>query len=97
MVLKKLLYLLPRLLLENAKALLAATPFTSAIGHQATADLLSTLLEQPIACQRIQIAMQPGDSALVFELLERPAAGQQLTLAQLNTLPFQLGLLHRNS
>ena len=80
---------------QQAKTLLATIPFTSAIGHQATADLLSALLDQPIACQRIQITMQPGDSALVFRLLKRMPEGVVISKQQLNQLEFELGILKR--
>jgi hypothetical protein len=69
--------------------------FISAIGHEASAQILSDLLHIPIPTQRIRVAMQAGDQALIFRLLERLPEGKILTLAELQQLPFELGLLQR--
>lgn len=44
----------------------------SAIGYAETAAALSLLLNAAIPVQRVQIAMQPGDEALVFRLVFPP-------------------------
>jgi hypothetical protein len=73
--------------------LLVQNGFISAIGHESTAQILSALLQQPVACQRISITMQPHDKALVFRLKQRLSDMRELSLAEIEQLPFELGLL----
>ena len=77
---------------DEAKGLIQ-TPFTSAIGHAGTAELLSALLDVPIPANRIQIKMQPGDKALVFRLLTRVEEGRVFSREEIANLPFELGIL----
>lgn len=69
--------------------------FVSAIGHQASADLLSDCLHMPVAMNRQRIAMQPGDQAVVLRLMERLGEGVLLDRQQLQQRDYQLGLLTR--
>jgi len=87
-------YLYLPLNLEEAKQRLA-NGFVSAIGHEGTAKLLSTILGIEIPVNRIQIQMQPGDDAIVFQVLQRLPEGAVLTEEQLKKIPFRLGLLRR--
>lgn len=79
---------------RDAKHLLESD-FISAIGHQATADLLGKLLDIFIPVSREKIVMQPKDRALVFRLLERLPAGALLEKQDLLNTPYEMGLLHR--
>lgn len=79
----------------QAQEWLNAMGFVSAIGHHDSARLLSELLNADIEMNRIQITMQPGDEALVFRLLQRPAEGKILNLKELVNAPFELALLTR--
>lgn len=67
--------------------------YDSAIGHQATADILSTLLNINIPVKRQAITMQVGDKALVFRLLTRVEEGVVLDQVQLMKLPYELSVL----
>lgn len=89
-------YRLERITIEQAKELLSEG-FTSAIGHEATAEVLSALLDIPIPMNRIQISMEPGDKALVFRLLTRLPEGKVLSKEELLALPWELNLLCRIS
>jgi hypothetical protein len=80
--------------LEAAKVLVA-DGYESAIGHAGTAQVLSLLLDLPVAVNRVAIAMQPGDRALVLRLLTRLPEGAVLDQAMLTDLPWELGLLER--
>ena len=82
--------------LDDARALLAEGHI-SAIGHAATAELLSQLLGQPIEHARIAIRMAPGDRALVMRLPTRLPEGAVLDAGQLAALPWEIGLLTRQS
>ena len=67
--------------------------FISAIGHESTAQLLSQLLEKDIIYQRISIAMQPQDKALIFLIKKRLPDTRELTQADILQLPYEFGLL----
>ena len=71
--------------------------FTSAIGHSASADILSRLLNITIPVNRIHITMEPGDRALILRLMQRLPEGKVLNKTELNKTPFELGLLTRLS
>ncbi len=76
---------------------LLQSPFTSAIGHEPTAAVLTEILELPIAHHRIQISMQPGDLGVVFRLKDRLPENTVLTKEAAQRLPYELGLLVRQS
>ena len=84
------------LTLKEAKALLREG-YTSAVGHAGTAELLSQLLEQPVAMQRVTIQMQSGDDAVVMRLSQRLPEGVVLTAAELAQLCPEFGWLQRLS
>jgi hypothetical protein len=53
--------------------------FESVIGHQATADVLSALLDIDIPVNRTNIELKYGDKLIVFQLNVRLAEGQVLS------------------
>ena len=75
--------------------LLLSGGFTSAIGHQGTADLLSKILGIPVPMNRVAIRMAEGDEAIVFRLKNRLAEGTVLTEEQLSQLDYEFGILER--
>ncbi len=79
---------------SEAQNLLSA-PFVSAIGHEASAAVLSQLLHREIPVNRIQIQMQRGDRALILRLLKRLPEGKILDETELKALDFEFGLLER--
>ncbi len=72
-----------------------APGFESAIGHQATADLLSEMLGMDVPMHRQTIRMQPEDSAIVMRTLVRIPEAKVLDKAALAEIPVELGLLTR--
>lgn len=62
------LYIYRLATVEQAKAWHARGPVVSTIGYQQTADALTELLGVPVMVNRVAIAMQPHDEALVFRL-----------------------------
>lgn len=80
---------------ESAMSLIENNEFVSAIGHQSTADVLSVLLEVDVPVNRVRIEMQAGDKALVFRLLARMEEGRVFSRAEIETLPFEFGVLER--
>ena len=75
--------------------LLLSGGFTSAVGHQGTADLLSKILGIPVPMNRVAIRMAEGDEAIVFRLKNRLAEGTVLTEEQLSQLDYEFGILER--
>lgn len=69
----------------------------SAIGHQTTAELLSALLEFPVAARRVEFRQTPQDVALVFKLRGRVPEGKILTRAELEALGYDFGVLQRTA
>lgn len=72
-----------------------ADGFTSAVGHAGAAQFLGAFLGVEVPVNRVSIAMQPGDRALVLRLLQRLPEGATLTREQMEAFPFELGLLTR--
>ena len=60
---------------EEVSMLLHEHPFVSAVGHDATAQLLSTLLDVDISMNRIQVSAKPGDVLILFRLHSRLPEG----------------------
>lgn len=78
--------------LEAARVLLAGG-FVSAIGHEGAARLLTRLLGVEVPVNRVAVALQAGDSALVLRLGGRLPEGVLLSDADLAACPYELGLL----
>jgi hypothetical protein len=81
---------LRKVTVEEAKALLFNQNFVSAVGHEATAQLLTRLFGVTIQFNRITVFMQPGDKALHFFLKTRIPEGKVLTEDELRRLDFWL-------
>lgn len=69
--------------------------FTSAVGHQGTAELLSAILGIPVSMNRTVVKMAAGDIAVVFRVLTRLEEGMVLDSKALNAIPYELGLLRK--
>jgi len=64
--------------LEEARKLVKEG-FVSAVGHQATAEALSLLLQVPVPFNRVQVFLGPGDRILAFSLNKRLEEGKVIT------------------
>lgn len=69
----------------------------SAIGHAATAELMTRLLKFPVPPNRIDFKQQVEDAAIVFRLNKRAAEGVILTLEELEEIGYEFGLLTRTN
>ena len=69
----------------------------SAIGHQSTAEVLTELLETPIAMNRIQFSQDVGQSAIVFKLKGRPPEGVILGRDEIEAIGYEFGLITRTA
>ena len=81
--------------LEAAKRYVANGDFQSAIGHEATAQILTTLLGVEVPVNRMQYAQQVSDQAIVFKLNGRPPEGKILSVSEMEEIGFSFGLLTR--
>lgn len=81
--------------IEDAKELLNEYNYISAIGHKATAEVMSKLLNHKIPVNRISIKNGLFDVVIAFRFLTRISEGQILTEEQMLNLPYELGLITR--
>jgi hypothetical protein len=88
----KIKAIIRRVDIEEARQLLLSRGFTSAIGHQATATLLSQLLGIEVPFNRVTVKAEPGDILVHFVLRERIPEGKILTLEELQRLPFDFAV-----
>ncbi|MGA9995423.1 MAG: DUF1874 domain-containing protein [Pyrinomonadaceae bacterium] len=93
-------YVYTPLTLEEARDLVGefrweGKPIQSAIGHQATAELLSSLLGISVAANRIKHRQTVEDAALIFKLKGRPPQGKILSREELEEQGYEFGLLQR--
>lgn len=65
----------------------------SAVGHQSTADILTTLLGVEIKMNRINFIQEQHQEALVFKLLGRPEEGRILTLSEIEGIGYKFQTL----
>ncbi len=65
--------------LEEVKSLLQQG-YESAVGHESTASVLSTLLGVEVPPRRVAISLSEGDRLIVFQLTLRLAEGQILSV-----------------
>ena len=76
---------------NQARELLKQYQFTSAIGHEATAKLLSMLLGIEIPINRIQVTLSSGDIGIHFVLKKRLEEGRIIkTIQELEEIGFDL-------
>jgi len=61
----------------------------SAVGHQSTADVLTTMLGRTIKANRIMISLKPGDEMIIATLGFRPEEGRIYDKDELMTLGVQ--------
>jgi hypothetical protein len=88
------LYEYNRISLESAKQFII-NGFTSFVGHQSTCDLLTSLLEVNVSLNRTKYEQRVGESALVFKLNGRPEEGRILTIAEIEEIGYEFGILTR--
>ncbi len=81
--------------LSEARAFVAAGEYISAIGHAATAAYLQGILGQAVEFQRRAVSLEPGDVALVYQILERPSEGEVFDLQTIAAKRGVFGLLER--
>ncbi len=82
--------------LETARALVRMPMvYQSYIGHESTAQLLSTLLGVEVPMNRQSYRQEPGDIALALKLNRRAPEGTILGLEEIQALGYELGVIRR--
>ncbi|WHH59515.1 YddF family protein [Petroclostridium sp. X23] len=89
------LYSIEDIDVENAKEYIARNGFISAIGHEATAEIMSDILCTNIPMNRIQFYQQVGQVAIVFKLNERPPEGVILNKEEIQRIGYSLKIMQR--
>jgi hypothetical protein len=84
--------LLRKISLKEAKEILSEIHFTSAVGHEATAKVLSELLGINIPFNRITVKLKAGDMCIHFALKTRLPEGKILTEEELKQLDYEFVL-----
>ncbi len=82
--------------IEQAKKQLA-TGFQSAIGHAASAQFLSQLLDIEVPMNRVAVTLQAGDQAIVLRIKTRLPEGKLLSPEEITSIPYELALLTRTA
>jgi len=81
--------------LLEAKELVENAEINSAIGHAATAEILSELLEIDVETNRVEFLQSIGETAIVFKLKTRIAEGKVLDRAEIEEIGYEFGILRR--
>ncbi|QUW01294.1 DUF1874 domain-containing protein [Chloracidobacterium sp. MS 40/45] len=67
----------------------------SAVGHRATAALMTRLLGIEVPFNRVTVEHLAGESAIVLRLNQRPPEGVVLSIADIEAIGYELGLVTR--
>lgn len=86
-------YRFEKITLEEARKMAGSA--ISAVGHEGAAKALSFLLGVEVSTNRKKVSMRPGDSALVFKILERLPEGAVLSAEETLKMPYEFGKLER--
>lgn len=81
--------------LSEAKKLVKNSEVISAIGHAATAEILSDLLGIEIKANRIDFFQGIDETALIFKLKTRITEGKVLNRAEIEEIGYEFGILRR--
>ena len=71
----------------------ASKTFTSAVGHESTAEIMSTILRVTVPVNRISVAPNEGDQLLCFKLNQRAPEGVILSKEQIEELGYHWVLM----
>ena len=80
---------------EEARQLIRDFGFVSAVGHEASAEVLSCILEADVPMNRIEYVQKVGQKAIALKLKIRAEEGRILTAAEMFQIGFSLQLLER--
>lgn len=90
-------YTLESIIPETAIHLASIAELDSAVGHESTAQILSTILGVEVPVNRQLFAQSVGQQALIFKLNGRPEPGRELSRKELEEIGFGFKLLTRTA
>ncbi|NLL41772.1 MAG: DUF1874 domain-containing protein [Firmicutes bacterium] len=89
------LYRLSDLDFDEARFLVRFYGFESAVGHESSAEVLSSVLGVDVPMNRVDYVQRIGQKAIVLKLNKRPEEGRILNTAEIYAVGFCLQLLER--
>ncbi len=89
------LYRISDLTAVEARELIQRYSFVSAVGHEASAQVLSDVLGVQVEMNRIQYVQAVGQKAIALVLQIRPGEGEILSAAEMRAIGFCLKLMER--
>jgi hypothetical protein len=78
-----------KLSVDEVRTMLSTNQFESAIGHEATAAFLTSILGIPVKAERKQVTFQPDTSYVVFQIAGRLPEGRVLTETELRAINYR--------
>ena len=90
-------YRLKSISTEEARELVENCILDSAIGHKATANIMSVILGTKIEFNRQLFSQKVGQRCLVFKLNGRPEEGKILSIKEIEDIGYSFKILERLS
>jgi len=79
---------------ESARLLIKSSPkWASAVGHDSTASIMSTLLGIEVSVNRLQVQPEVSDKLLCFKLKKRAPEGVILTESEIKHIGYEWVLM----
>ena len=79
--------------LTEAKEIIEKNEFQSYVGHESTAQILTSLLETEVKMDRTPFEQKTGQQALVFKLNGRAPEGTILSIEEIEKMGYKFQLL----
>ncbi len=89
------LYRISNINIKTAIELIEQRGHISAIGHEATAEIMGEILGRDIEMNRIQFKQKVGQLAIVFKLNQRPPEGTILNREEIEKIGYTFKLMER--
>jgi len=89
-------YTLTTISTEEAQFIARNNQILSAVGHEATAQVLTTILGVDVPVNRIMYAQEVGQKAIVLKINGRIPEGKILSLQDIEQIGYTLKLMVRN-
>ena len=90
-------YTLTTITTTQAQELTQNNQILSAVGHEATAQVLTTILGVEVPVNRILFAQEVGQQAIVLKIKGRIPEGKILSLDDIEEIGYDLKLMVRNN
>ena len=85
-----------RIPIESARILINSMDFSSYVGHESTAAIISKVLQKKIGFSRKELKQRVGQIALVFKLKKRPPEGRILNEEEVEEVGYDFFIMYRS-